>query len=122
MTFRQLRFVSFVILGLIALLGTFLVLRATPEGLGLTGDSIAYIAGARSLLAGHGYREASLISAQPVAHYPPGSPAVLALILLSGIDPLPAARFVNALLCGLNAALRGILSWRLPNSLVAARG
>src|SRR5260370_29525832 len=109
MTFRQLRFVSFVILGLIALLGTFLVLRATPEGLRLTGDSIAYIAGARSLLAGHGYRESLLISDQPVTHYPTGFPAVLALIGLSAIDPLRAARVVNASLFLLNAALLAIL-------------
>src|SRR5258708_1062047 len=118
MTFRQLRFVSFGILGLIALLGTFLVLRATPEGLGLTGESIAYMGGARSLLGGHGCREAWLISDKPVTHYPPGFPAVLALIGLSGIDPLRAARFVNALLFGLNDALLGMLFLRITKSLV----
>ena len=118
MTFRQLRSISFVILGLIALLGVLLVLRATPEGLGLSGDSIAYIAGARSLLAGHGYREAWLISNQPVSHYPPGFPAVLAVIGLFRIDPLRGARFLNALLFGLNAALLGILFWRMTKSLV----
>lgn len=58
MTSRRLSFASFLTLGLLAALGCFLVLKATPEGLGLSDDSIAYIAGARSLLAGDGYRAA----------------------------------------------------------------
>lgn len=119
MTSRQLRYASFVILGLIAVIGTFLVLKATPEGLGLSGDAIAYIAGARSILAGNGYREAFLVSNQLVTHYPPGFPAVLAFIGLSGLDPWRGARFLNALLFGLNAVLLGILGWRTTKSLSA---
>ena len=60
------RLVSFLALGLIAVIGTILILRATPEGLGLSDDAIGYIAGARSILAGHGYREAWLVSNEPV--------------------------------------------------------
>ena len=44
------RLASIVTLGLLAGLGVVLVLMATPEGLGLSDDSIAYIAGARSML------------------------------------------------------------------------
>jgi 4-amino-4-deoxy-L-arabinose transferase-like glycosyltransferase len=117
MTPRRTRYAAFIILGLLAILGTILVLRATPEGLGLSGDSIAYIAGARSILAGHGYSGAWLISDEPVTHYPPGFPAVLALVGLAGIDPLRGARLVNALLFGINAALLGILFWRMTKSL-----
>ena len=63
MTIRlSLRFISIVILGLLAATGIFLVLHATPGGLTLTDDSIGYIAGARSMLAGQGYREAWLAS------------------------------------------------------------
>ncbi len=119
MTSHRLRYISFVALGLISVLGIFLILQATPEGLGLSDDSIAYIAGARSLLAGQGYREAWLVSNQPVTHFPPGFPAALALIGLSGLDPLRGARFLNALLYGLNAALLGILGWRMTKSLPA---
>ncbi len=39
------RFASFLTLGLLTVIGIFLVLRSTPEGLGLSDDSIAYIAG-----------------------------------------------------------------------------
>ncbi len=72
------RFAIFVALLLIAVIGVLLVLQATPEGAGLSDDSIAYIAGARSMVAGHGYREAWLASNQPVTHFPPAFPAVLA--------------------------------------------
>jgi 4-amino-4-deoxy-L-arabinose transferase-like glycosyltransferase len=113
------RFVAFVILGLLAILGILLVLRATPEGLGLSDDSIGYIAGARSMLAGGGYREAWLASDQPVTHFPPAFSAVLAFIGRFGLDPLRGARFLNALLFGLNIFLLGVLGWRMMKSLPA---
>ena len=106
-------------LGLLAILGVFLFLKATPEGLGLSDDSIAYLAGARSLLAGDGYREAWLESNQPVTHFPPAFSGTLALIGLLGADPLNGARLLNTLLFGVNAALLGLLGWRATKSSVA---
>ena len=99
--------------------GVLVVLRATPEGLALSDDSIAYIAGARSMLAGHGYREAWLASNQPVTHFPPAFPFILTLPGLLGVDPLNSARYINALLFGLNAGLLGVLAWRMTPSLTA---
>lgn len=113
------RLASFIALCLIAITGVVLVIRATPNGLGLSDDSIAYIAGARSMAAGDGYREAWLASNQPVTHFPPAFSSVLAFCGLFGIDPLRAVRWVNALLFGLNAALLGILGWRMTPSLTA---
>ena len=113
------RLVSFLALGLLGMLGIILVLRSTPEGLGLSDDSIAYIAGARSLLAGHGYREAWLVSDNPITHFPPAFSSVLAFIGLSGLDPLRGARLLNALLFGFTAALVGILGWRMTRTLRA---
>jgi 4-amino-4-deoxy-L-arabinose transferase-like glycosyltransferase len=115
----KLRLASLLTLFLIAMTATFLVLRATPEGLGLSDDSIAYIAGARSMLAGDGYREAWLASNGPVTHFPPGFSSVLAFFGLFGLDSLRGARFVNALLFGINAGLLGILVWRMTPSLTA---
>src|SRR5215211_1262345 len=109
----------FVAVLLISVIGVILVLQATPEGAGLSDDSIAYIAGARSMLAGRGYREAWLASNQPVTHFPPAFPAVLAFFGFLGIDPLHAARFVNAFLFFLSAGLLGILAWRMTPSLTA---
>ena len=113
------RLASFIALCLIAITGIVLISRATPNGLGLSDDSIAYIAGARSMAAGEGYREAWLASNQPVTHFPPGFSSVLAFFGLFGIDPLRAVRWVNAVLFGLNAMLLGILGWRMTPSLTA---
>ena len=104
---------------LISLIGVLLVLQATPDGAALSDDSIAYIAGARSMVAGHGYREAWLASNQPVTHFPPAFPAVLAFFGYLGIDPLHAVRWVNALLFGASAFILGILAWRMTPSLTA---
>ncbi|HKJ38490.1 MAG TPA: phospholipid carrier-dependent glycosyltransferase, partial [Anaerolineales bacterium] len=113
------RLASLLILFLLAVAGTFLVLQATPQGLGLFDDSIAYVAGARSMLAGDGYREAWLASNGPTTHFPPGFSSVLAFFGLFGLDPLRGTRFVNALLFGLNTGLLGILVWRMTPSLTA---
>jgi len=113
------RLVSFLTLILLAVIGTFIVLKATPDGLELSDDSIAYIAGARSILAGNGYREMWLESNGPVTHFPPGFSSVLAFLGLFGLDPLRGTRFVNALLFGINTGLLGILVWRMTPSLTA---
>ena len=114
-----LRTASILSLLLLMVTGVLVVLRATPEGLALSDDSIAYIAGARSMLAGQGYREAWLASNQPVTHFPPAFPFVLTLPGLLGADPLHRARYINALLFGLNAGLLGVLAWRMTPSLTA---
>jgi hypothetical protein len=106
-------------LGLIALGAMGMILYSTPEGLGLSDDSIGYVAGARSILSGQGYREAWLASNGPVTHFPPGFSAVLSLIGLSGLDPLRGSRFLNSLLFGANALLLGIIGWRMTRSRVA---
>jgi len=115
MDIRKNRFV-YLTLGLIATLATVIVLYATPQGLALFDDSIAYIAGARSLLSGNGYREAWLASNEPMTHFPPGFSSVLTLVGLSGLDPLRGTRFVNSLLFGVNSFLLGLLGWRMTKS------
>ena len=114
-----LRTASILSLWLLMITGVLVVLRATPEGLALSDDSIAYIAGARSMLDGQGYREAWLASNQPVTHFPPAFPFMLTLPGLLGADPLNSARYINALLFGLNAGLLGVLAWRMTPSLTA---
>jgi len=106
-------------LGLIAILGALLIFKATPDGLGLSDDSVAYIAGARSLLAGEGYRAAWLETNKPVTHFPPAFSGTLAFIGITGADPINGARLLNTLLFGVNAALLGLLGWRMTKSSVA---
>ncbi len=102
---------------LLAIAGGGLLFYATPQGLGLNDDSIAYIAGARSLLSGQGYREIWLDSAGFVTHFPPGFPSALAFFsLITGVDPLRAARMLNILLFGFNTFLMGWLALRMTKS------
>src|SRR5262245_66610171 len=93
----KLHLASFLTLFLISMTGTVLLLRATPEGLGLSDDSIAYIAGARSMLAGDGYREAYLASNGPGTHFPTGFSSVLAFFGFCRLDLLRCVRFSYAL-------------------------
>ena len=112
--------VFFLTVGLLAVSGVWLLASSTPEGLGINDDSIAYIAGARSILDGNGYREAWLASNGPVTHFPPGYPAVLAFIgFITGLDPLRGARALNGLLFGLNIVLTGWVGWRMTGSRIA---
>ncbi len=110
----------FLTIGLLAVSGIWLLTFSTPFGLGLNDDSIAYIAGARSILDGQGYREAWLVSNGLVTHFPPGFPAVLAVIgFMTGLDPLRGTRALNGLLFGLNIALSGWIGWRMTGSRIA---
>jgi len=110
----------FLTLGLLAVAGIWLLAYSTPFGLGLNDDSIAYIAGARSMLDGNGYREAWLASNEPVTHFPPGFPAALAFIgFLTDFDPVRGARALNGLLFGLNIAFTGWVGWRITSSRIA---
>lgn len=117
---RQLSILFVLTLSLLGLAGGWLLAYSTPQGLGLNDDSIAYIAGARSILDGQGYREAWLVSNGPVTHFPPGFPAALALLVfLTGLDPLRGARVLNSALFGLNVFLAGWLGWRMTGSRAA---
>lgn len=109
----------FAALALLSVIGVGVLFYATPQGLGLNDDSIAYVAGARSLLEGRGYREIWIVSAGPVTHFPPGFPTTLAFTsLVTGIDPLRAARLLNSLLFGFNTFLMGWLALRMTKSRV----
>ena len=119
MTSSRLSLASILTFGLLTILGAFFLFQATPEGLGLSDDSIAYIAGARSLLAGDGYRAAWLESNRPVTHFPPAFSGTLALLGSMGLDPINGARLVNTLLFGVNAALMGLLGWKMTKSSLA---
>jgi len=117
MNARLLPGLFFLTLSLLALAGGWLLAYSTPNGLGLNDDSIAYIAGARSILDGQGYREAWLVSNGPVTHFPPGYPFALALLgWATGLDPLYGARILNGLLFGANIFLTGWLGWRMSAS------
>ncbi len=98
-----------------ALLGVALILVSTSRyGVGISPDSVGYIAAARNLAAGRGL---VLYDGSPMVDQPPLYPAILAVIrLVLRIDPMPASRLLSSLLFGLIVYLTGRLALRLFSS------
>lgn len=113
---------SFPILGLLlaGIIGAAIVLVYTQNGPGLSGDSVDYIWGAKSLLAGKGY---SYISGggelSPIIGFPPMTSVSLALVGISGADLVSAGRWLNALFFAANIFLAGYLTLQYTRSPLA---
>ena len=87
------------LLAAVAVLGAaFVLLRQVNYGVGVSGDSIAYISTARNLLAGNGF---TVWSTSPYQNYPPLYPAALAATGVFGADPADTAGWLNAAVFGL---------------------
>lgn len=91
-----------------ALFGGGQVLWATRRGPGLSPDSLGYVLLARSLASGEGFR----LLGQPISHFPPGYPALLALAGAVGLESLDRARIVHAALFTLNGILLALVTRR----------
>ena len=77
--------------------------EATPHGLGIASDSVAYLGGAANILAGQGFsRLSGGGTVEPLTHFPPFYSLVLAGLGRLGVDLAGGTR-------GLNAALMGLL-------------
>jgi 4-amino-4-deoxy-L-arabinose transferase-like glycosyltransferase len=120
MSARRLNFAFFFLLAIFAFSATAILYISTPAGAGLANDSVAYIAGARSILQGKGYSDIWLDSTlEAITHYPPLLSLSLSALGLLGIDPLRGARLLNILLFGVNTTLVGLLGWRMTRSRAA---
>jgi len=71
-------------------------------GPGLTRDSVQYISGAVSLVSGNGLTS---YTGEPITLWPPLFSALLASLGLAGVEPVSAARCVNAAAFGLIVSL-----------------
>lgn len=102
-----------------ALLAVTYVLSATRAyGIGLSPDSVEYLAGAEHLMSGEGFTG---IDGKPIAVWPPLYPAMLALVAsVCRTDPLAAARWLSAMCFGISAAILGTLAWRMTRSRLLA--
>src|SRR5437879_1284014 len=92
----------------LSLLGIVMLLFSTRWGVGLSPDSVAYIAAARDLLNGHGYT---------TILWAPLFPMFVTAIGLFRVDPLVGARGLNAVLFAANIALVGIIVRRYTRGL-----
>jgi 4-amino-4-deoxy-L-arabinose transferase-like glycosyltransferase len=101
----------------IALIAVWQVKNATPYGLGLYNDSVQYIFGARNLVAGNGFtRISGGGELKPLTTVPPLFSMAIALVSLSGLEALRAARLLILGLLGLDIILWGCLVWQITRS------
>jgi hypothetical protein len=111
----------FFLLLAIAIPAVFQVLDFTREGMGLSGDSVVYLEGARNLLAGNGFYSMIYTGPlKPITGFPPLFPLGMAGISLTGIPLVDAGRMLNAFLFGVNILLVGILVHKFTRSTCAA--
>ncbi len=79
-------------------LGCALILVATSRyGIGLSADSVTYLAGTHNILNGHGYVN---FDGEPVLAFPPLFSTTIAILSAGVLDPASVARFLNALCFG----------------------
>lgn len=83
--------------------GVYLGVFVLNHGIGISPDSVVYIAGARNLLAGKGFSLPSgNATVDPITHHAPFYSMLLAGIGVFGPDPIVSARWLNAGLLSLN--------------------
>ncbi|MEO8621304.1 MAG: hypothetical protein ABI625_09585 [bacterium] len=93
------RLIPAALLGIVAF--TLVLVITDPPGPGLDPDALSYMGAAESVALHGEYRIplakwASPDSTEPLAHFPPAYPTVLALPIRLGMTPAQGARFVNA--------------------------
>lgn len=87
------------VLGILSVMGVILILYSTSlYGVALSPDSTNYICCARHILSGNGY---TLINGNPMVVWPPLFSTLLAGFGFLGVEPLDAARLLNAFVFGL---------------------
>ncbi|MDY0042077.1 MAG: hypothetical protein RBS57_17330 [Desulforhabdus sp.] len=92
----------FVLMILLGMCASAVMYQITAQGPGVSPDSTVYIEVARNVLAGKGF----LVGGEPMTHYPPVFPLLLAVIgLFTGNDILLAARLLSSILFGVNVVL-----------------
>ena len=107
---------------LCSILAVWLYIYTTPEGVGLTNDSAAYLGGARSILQGRGYvRFSGDHLPRPITQFPPLYAIKIAgLAKLFQTDVFQAAWILNLCCYVLNLVLFALLVLKLSKSKIAA--
>ncbi len=96
------------ILAIPAVMAFTLLAWSTREGIGITPDSVRYVDAARNLIEGNGL----LVGGEPLTHYPPLYPALLAIAGLVAEDVITAARWLHALIFAVTIGAVTFCIWR----------
>jgi len=101
---QKIHLLPFLVITLVVTFASVMLLWVTANGLGVSPDSTIYIETAKNLLAGNGF----YAGGEPMTHYPPFYPLMLAMAGLLGHDILDAGRLLHAFLYAANAILFGL--------------
>ena len=99
----------------LAITGASILSFALELGIGVSSDSIAYVGISENLVAGRGLTWLGGGGLEPVTHFPPLYPIVLAGFQLFGMEGLESARLLSIILFGCNIFLIGLLVWQVTN-------
>lgn len=101
-----------ILLVLISLAGVLVILYSTRWGVGMGHDQLGYIQGAQNLVHGQGYSHFTpLGELKPTLQWPPLYSLTLTLPGFIGIGVFEGARWLNALLFGLNILMVGYIAY-----------
>ena len=81
-----------------------ILVRTATYGAAITVDATAFLSTALNFLAGEGWRD---FAGRPLTLWPPLFPLLLAALGWTGIDPLAAGRWINAVAAGLTILVAG---------------
>lgn len=106
---------------LLALFSGYIILNATAQyGVGLSEDSVVYIAAAENLAAGNGYLSSD---STPITLWPPLYPGMMAFFVrFFDVDVLVVARVLNVALAVLVVGLTGVYARQLGLGSIPALG
>lgn len=113
-TVNYTRVATIVLWCVLALLGVVTLLVVTRWGIGVTPDSVAYVAATRNILDSRGISVPDYDRAviAPMTHWPPLFPILLSGICLLGTEVLEAGRWLNAFVFAGNVLLAGAVLHR----------
>jgi 4-amino-4-deoxy-L-arabinose transferase-like glycosyltransferase len=116
----NLRASKYTLIGLIAvfLVAMAIIIYATPFGLGLGFDSVAYISAARNLKSGVGLGRITCVGFKPMTLWPPFYPITLAGLGLLGLDPIRSSRAISVAGYALTIFVAALLIYRISRKIL----
>lgn len=105
--------ISLVILAFVFVVAMVLMMYATPYGSGLGFDSVAYISAARNLITGIGLGRVTCTGFKPMTLWPPLYPILLAILSLTGMDPIKSSHIISILGYSLTMVLAGLFVYKV---------
>jgi len=115
------RWVFFVAITILAVLSVVIQLHLTNPGMGISGDSVHYLEGAKNIAAGKGYiLEIAEGDPEPITGFEPVYSTLLSTGIVLGMESHQFARYLNTLLISLTMILGGWIIFKTSGRVLPA--